>query len=838
MRDDNDEIESISAAEWPAWLARANDERCERIWVLGVKSPWDTERILGWRLEAIERNPSPLRIVRLNEPLDEDAFQPWPTALTELRLEFCGVTASGLAHLAGLEQLQTLYLWGNQIDGAGLAHLAGLEQLQTLYLDGNAITSIDLAILKTHDARQILAAVRGSTRLHHARIVWIGMGGVGKSWLARRVFRNELIPQSQRHIHDETHDIQLLRPEDCWWKPRIQGVGGLLDIEPHIWDFAGQLVTHGVHESFLDDDGRTVYVLTLSARRDPDRPTRTKHDERTWNRLGYWLQTIHHFVGPHAPVVLAITQCDDVDTPRPIDAELPQAPYGVKRCLNTLTPDEIGGPYGVAVTALVDDCSAAEAELPIEPLRESIERALQTLSVVKDGKVHPLLPKLRTHVAQELGTRLFATVAEFAGWCRACDIVGQDIDGFLASLHYLGTLIHFGERKEAIREVERWSPRHEQTPADEPWFRPVGTAALQGHLFNPVWFKTCVYGVMRETARTDGPARDGWLDEAALDRLVQTTSTVLFPEVTWDKAWLSLVREALVHIRLCWHDDRRRRYLFPRALPPLVAPYAKSWPTCELVWNFLPEANVLRLLVELHRGGYVVEEEGVYQHGRNGALIEYPRGSGQRALVLGDPDAGRIELRFDPSGEPTWADRLVHWLQAKLEDDIQRIPVLRPPVVPRWGERKPIVTSPVVPPPTIPTSPVVSRGRKQKIRLGERAIAELELQKYEQAKAQWPKMSGTYSYAKHAEVQLGMAHEEHQSEYGVRLDTAQHYRRALWKAWVKYRTDHPKGTLLEFLRTRTTADDQPEDVNKAARAFEYLLPPPPEGPPRKRNKSQ
>ncbi len=62
----------------------------------------------------------------------------------------------------------------------------------------------------------------------------------------------------------ETPDIDLIRPEQVKWKPRIC-LEDHHTVDPRVWDFGGQLIKHGVHEQFLTDDERTVYVLVLSA---------------------------------------------------------------------------------------------------------------------------------------------------------------------------------------------------------------------------------------------------------------------------------------------------------------------------------------------------------------------------------------------------------------------------------------------------------------------------------------------------------------------------------------------------------------------------------------------
>ena len=56
------------------------------------------------------------------------------------------ITGAGLAHLAGLVELQTLRLWVPGINSTGLAHLAGLVALQTLELCGSGIDSTDAGL--------------------------------------------------------------------------------------------------------------------------------------------------------------------------------------------------------------------------------------------------------------------------------------------------------------------------------------------------------------------------------------------------------------------------------------------------------------------------------------------------------------------------------------------------------------------------------------------------------------------------------------------------------------------------------------------------------------------
>ncbi|MCX7424781.1 MAG: hypothetical protein NTW96_04010 [Planctomycetia bacterium] len=64
--------------------------------------------------------------------------------LKDLRLCGAWISDTGLAHLEGLSQLETLDLSFTKVSDAGLAHLAGLAQLRDLNLSGTKVTDAGL----------------------------------------------------------------------------------------------------------------------------------------------------------------------------------------------------------------------------------------------------------------------------------------------------------------------------------------------------------------------------------------------------------------------------------------------------------------------------------------------------------------------------------------------------------------------------------------------------------------------------------------------------------------------------------------------------------------------
>ena len=95
--------------------------------------------------------------VRLSGPEVTDAGLAHLAGLTALETLFLGVTQvtdAGLAHLAGLTALKDLVIsanqWdpiGTQVTDAGLAHLTGLTALEALWLESTEITDVGLAHL-------------------------------------------------------------------------------------------------------------------------------------------------------------------------------------------------------------------------------------------------------------------------------------------------------------------------------------------------------------------------------------------------------------------------------------------------------------------------------------------------------------------------------------------------------------------------------------------------------------------------------------------------------------------------------------------------------------------
>jgi Leucine Rich Repeat (LRR) protein len=119
--------------------------------------------------------------------------------LAHLRLLNCSKTpvrGPGLDQLAGLGELQTLFLVGSELDDAGLAHLKGLTSLRTLHLGRTRITNAGLPALA------LLSRLR-TLSLGNTRITDAGLGPLKEM--------RELGTLVLRHTHTTPAGVQQLR---------------------------------------------------------------------------------------------------------------------------------------------------------------------------------------------------------------------------------------------------------------------------------------------------------------------------------------------------------------------------------------------------------------------------------------------------------------------------------------------------------------------------------------------------------------------------------------------------------------------------------------------------
>jgi Ras of Complex, Roc, domain of DAPkinase/Leucine rich repeat/Leucine Rich repeat len=568
-----------------------------------------------------------------------------------------------------LSGLTSLDLEHNQIGDDGVCALVNLLQsrqfqlLRTLNLEGNNIRCVDGPLLATRDAKMIFEAVLKGVALPHARIMLVGMEGVGKSLLARRTFLDCVQLEGP---HDKTHDITVLRPEECQWMPRIEPERDQPQVQTWVWDFAGQLVTHGVHESFLADDGRTVYVVVLAADREPDRAS-VKYDG---NRLRYWLQMLRYTVGSVAPVIIVSSRNDKWkgrQGTKPVDSFLDWPEVTPNRALKDVELDELSNRLNVSVINVVTDFSACDDTYPIrEGLQRVIQDAVLQLGVVKEKRVPRGFVPLKNLMDDRFPKHTLIARTEFDDWCAEVEIEGATLrDELLRMLHHMGSLIYWGRTKSDQPPQRDHYEREDQRLT---WTHRAPPGSLQTSVLNPKWFKTCVYAITQASEELDEGKPRVWLTASEIDRIVSQASAGLAPSSATHPVEGTVIREALRFIGVCWEDEDSGEFLFPRGLPERDWGEYLAWGGHRLTWDFLPEHCVAKLLVRLHQERLVVSpKKGIYVHDRNTALITYPRKSGNRALVSAVPEQGHVEIRYSKETQPDQRQSALQHLLAILE---------------------------------------------------------------------------------------------------------------------------------------------------------------------------
>ena len=223
------------------------------------------------------------------------------TALTWLDLDNNQLTSLP-PQLGQLTALRGLYLIDNRLTRLPVS-LRQLKQLQVLGLHGNPGLALSPAILgpdpRKADESSVATAqsildyyfgrkAAGSQPLNEVKVILVGRGGAGKTSTVRAL---RGLPFNKEE--DSTPGIAL-----CDWT--LDGCAGG-PVTAHVWDFAGQVITHALHQFFFSV--RSVYVLVLTGRENAER-----EDAEYWLRLIRAFGTDDADQGP--AVIVALNKWD------------------------------------------------------------------------------------------------------------------------------------------------------------------------------------------------------------------------------------------------------------------------------------------------------------------------------------------------------------------------------------------------------------------------------------------------------------------------------------------------------------------------------------------------
>ena len=218
--------------------------------------------------------------------------------LTELPDEICNCT-----------NLRELYLDGNLLRALPLGMKKMASHLEAIYLQHNDLEIPPEILGPTWEkcgtrapapAKTILdyyfSNLEASDPLDEVKMIVVGRGGAGKTSIVKR-----LVSDTFDASEKETPGIA-----QCDWLIEDCPNGG--PVLAHIWDFAGQIITHSTHQFFFS--ARAAYILVLTGRENSERD-----DAEYWLRLIIAFGTDHEGKGP--PVIVALNKWEDSGTSRP-----------------------------------------------------------------------------------------------------------------------------------------------------------------------------------------------------------------------------------------------------------------------------------------------------------------------------------------------------------------------------------------------------------------------------------------------------------------------------------------------------------------------------------------
>ena len=289
--------------------------------------------------------------------------------------------------------------------------LRDLENLERLFLHENPALQISPSILgadprkaqgaKAAPAKSILdfyfGRQSGKTRsLDEVRLILLGSSGAGKTSIVQAM---RDLPFRERETR--TPGIAL-----CDWT--MEGAGEKA-VTAHVWDFAGDPLTHALHPYFFSP--RSLFVVVLGGR-----------DHRERADAEYWLQLIQEYAsnaeGQAPPVIVALNQ------------------WNVPGCRPEVDRGALRERYPFIRGFVEMDCKGKKGMLA---LKTTLFRELDRMPWVREP-----FPTEWDAVRQALGTgKTRISVAEYRDLCLEHGVMDEGQQEYLLDfLHHLGAVFH------------------------------------------------------------------------------------------------------------------------------------------------------------------------------------------------------------------------------------------------------------------------------------------------------------------------------------------------------------------------------------------------------------
>lgn len=321
------------------------------------------------------------------------------------------------------------------------AWLKELKHLTHLLLLGNEALNIPAEVLGETDvdrwgepnAKRVLdfyfsRQTQGTRALNEVKLLLVGRGEAGKTSVSRAL-RGEQFQKEQA----ETPGIEI--------KPWELACPGGAPVKVHVWDFAGQEITHETHRFFLTE--RSLYVVVLDGR-----------GGQQMEEAEYWLSHVERYGSrkdgdklERSPVIVVLNKWR---SPGPYDVE--------KRRLQREHPN---------IRAFVEtDCQPQgreKAGFGIDKLRKTICAVLEQMPAVRQEwpltyfQVRQKLDEMVSHKDAQ-HRRHFLNWESYRQVCAGCGVTDQTAQTNLAeNLNALGVALYYGD-DERLRDTRVLNP--------------------------------------------------------------------------------------------------------------------------------------------------------------------------------------------------------------------------------------------------------------------------------------------------------------------------------------------------------------------------------------------
>jgi small GTP-binding protein len=262
------------------------------------------------------------------------------------------------------------------------------------HLNGNPLEIPPIEIVK--QGREAVIAYfeeiekEETTRLFEAKLLIVGQGEVGKTYLMNRLVKNRINPKT---ISTEGIDINQ-------WKIKTKQTD---NFQVNFWDFGGQEIYHATHQFFLTK--RSLYLFVWVARTDADLVN-----------FEYWLNTIKLY-GGDSPVIVIQNKIDE-------RTKLINQENWKKRFPNIVAFHDVSAKVGTGANEL----------------RKTIIQEIEKLPHIGD-----LLPKRWTDIRKKLESleKNDISYKQYQDICREFGMDEVQTDRLSEYYHHLGVFLHF-----------------------------------------------------------------------------------------------------------------------------------------------------------------------------------------------------------------------------------------------------------------------------------------------------------------------------------------------------------------------------------------------------------